>query len=83
MCRDNKAKRQVSREPQNIFSLDKKDPSGLWYADVQTVNPGGIRGEKMYIIVVNAATRVMVVILLKEKKHTLAKIIALAKQIKL
>jgi predicted YcjX-like family ATPase len=37
----------------------------------------------MYIIAVNAATRVTVVILLKEKKHTLAKMITLAKQIKL
>jgi hypothetical protein len=37
----------------------------------------------MYIIAVNVATRVMVVILLKEKKHTLVKMVVLAKQIKL
>jgi hypothetical protein len=83
VCEEAKAKRQVSHEPQNIFNLDQNDPAALWYADVQTVSPKGIDGSVMYIVVVNAATRLTVVLLINQKKGTLETMIEFCKWIKL
>ena len=34
VCKQAKAKRQVSRDPQNAHNLDANDPAAIWYADV-------------------------------------------------
>ncbi|CEL09510.1 hypothetical protein ASPCAL12645 [Aspergillus calidoustus] len=82
VCRENKARRQVSREPQNLRSLDEGDPAALWYADVQTVTPKGVGGEVMYVVAVNAATRMTICLLIKEKKHAADAMIAFTKHLK-
>jgi transposase InsO family protein len=81
-CRENKARQQVSREPQNLKSLNEGDPSGLWYADVQMVSPKGVGGETMYVVAVNAATRMTVCFPIKEKKHAADNMIAFTEHIK-
>ena len=83
VCRESKAKRQVSRQRQNALSLDQHDPAALWYVDVQKISPKGHDGAVMYIIAINAATRLTAAIPIKEKKNAADRMIEFTKQIKL